>query len=85
MLFNKSLVSFVAAIALAGSVTASATPVRRNDGCSPGTGSLTCCESTTSFDDLTELEQLLFSILDPSLDVDLPIGVGCTLVGTLGW
>ena len=85
MLFNKSLISFVAAIALAGSVTASATPVRRNDGCSPGTGSLTCCDSTIYFGELSELEQIILSILDPELNDLVPIGVGCALAGVAGW
>ncbi|KAH8992168.1 hypothetical protein EDB83DRAFT_2683252 [Lactarius deliciosus] len=47
MLFYKPLVSLVTAIALASTVTASATPVRRNDGpqCNPQVQNLFCCES----------------------------------------
>ncbi|KAH9034045.1 hypothetical protein EDB83DRAFT_2417400 [Lactarius deliciosus] len=46
MLFYKPLVSLVTAIALTSSVTASATPVRRTDGCNPQAQNLFCCEST---------------------------------------
>ncbi|KAH9034043.1 hypothetical protein EDB83DRAFT_1786879 [Lactarius deliciosus] len=47
MLYHKPLVSLVTAIALASSVTASATPVRRNDGdqCNPEAQKAYCCES----------------------------------------
>lgn len=86
MLFHKSLISFVVAIALAGSVTASATPVRRNNpGCSPGTGSQTCCTSTTSFGSLTIVEQIALSILDGNLNDLLPVGLNCVLAGAGGW
>ncbi|KAF8267586.1 hypothetical protein EI94DRAFT_1305142 [Lactarius quietus] len=85
MLFHKSFISFTAAISLADSITASVTPVRRGDsGCSPGTGSLTCCDSTTSFGSLTLLQQTLLSILDPELNDILPVGLGCIADGTLG-
>ena len=87
MLFRKSLISFIATIALVGGVTASTTPVRKNDepGCNPSTGSQACCTSTTNFNSLTYLEQVALELLDINLDEDLPVGVGCVLAGTLGW
>ncbi|KAN0141178.1 hypothetical protein V8E53_000934 [Lactarius tabidus] len=80
MLFYKSFVSFVTAISLAGIVTASATPMRRTDGCNPGTGSLTCCDSTMA---VTGLTKGLFEPLGIQLNNGLPIGVGCVL-GSVG-
>ena len=92
MLFSNTLVSFVAAIALASSVTASVTPVRRGGGddgkpsqsCS--TGSLTCCSSSSSFAALPELIQSgLASVLDPNVLANAPIGLNCDATGLLGW
>ena len=88
MLFHKPLVSFVAAIALASSVTASATPVRRNGppaGQSCSTGSLTCCDSTSPFSSLSGLIKGLLDILVPDLNVNADVGLNCLLAGTLGW
>ena len=92
MLFSNTLFSFVAAIALASSITASVTPVRRgggNDGkpsqsCS--TGSLTCCTSSSSFATLPEVIQSgLASVLDPTVLANVPIGLNCDATGLLGW
>ena len=85
MLFYKSLISFVTAIALASSGTASATPERRQtQSCS--TGSLTCCTSSTPFTGLSEAAQSgLLGLLDPNLNLNLPIGLDCVVPGLLGW
>ena len=85
MLFYKSLVSFVTAIALASSVTASATPERRQTQiCS--TGNLTCCVTSTPFTGLSEATQSgLLALLDPNLNLNLPVGLDCVIPGLLGW
>ena len=84
MLFYKSLVSFVTAIALASGVTAAVTPERRQtQSCS--TGSLTCCTDSTPFTGLSEAEQSAIGLLDPNLNLDLPIGLDCIVPGLLGW
>ncbi|KAF8259869.1 hypothetical protein EI94DRAFT_1706731 [Lactarius quietus] len=84
MLFYKSLVSFITAIALAGSVTASVTPERRQTTQSCSTGSLTCCATTTPFTALSSAAQESLALLDPNLNLDLPVGLGCVLAGVLG-
>ena len=91
MLFHKPLVSLVAAIALASSVTASATPVRRNpppvtpDQCTTNHDQLTCCDSTSSFDDEpTVIKELLLSLV-ADLDVSLLVGTNCFITGTVAW
>jgi hypothetical protein len=78
MLFYKSLVSVVTAIALASSVTASVTPLRRGGGsstptCSAGTGSLYCCSS---------VDQSVFGGLLGLSDL---LDLGCLLAGVAGW
>ena len=93
MLFFNTLFSFLAAIALASGVMASVTPVRRGgdgDGGQPSqscsTGSLTCCDTSSDFEDFPEFFQSgLLSALDPDVDADAPIGVNCAAAGLLGW
>ena len=81
MLFSNTFVSFIAAITLAGSVTAIATP---RDSCS--TGTLTCCDSTSYFESLPEFVQSdLISALDPNVVANVPIGLNCAAAGILGW
>lgn len=81
MLFYKSLVSFVTAIALASSVTASATPERRQ---SCHTGSLVCCASTNSFSSVDPVLQDDLLVFDPNLDTSLLVGLVCVL-DVAGW
>jgi hypothetical protein len=89
MLFYKSLVSFVTAIALASSVTASVAPERRQytpPNCQVSSGSSTCCTTSTPFTGLSEGTQGgLLGLLGPNLNLNLPIGLDCVLPGTLGW
>ncbi|KAF8260084.1 hypothetical protein EI94DRAFT_1790146 [Lactarius quietus] len=85
MLFYKSLVSFVTAIALAGSVTASAVPERRQTTQSCSTGSLTCCVTSSPFTGLSEaIQEGLLALLDPDFNINLPVGLGCVAAGVLG-
>jgi hypothetical protein len=95
MMFSNTLVSFIAAIALASSVTASVAPVRRgggNDGngskptqsCS--TGSLHCCDSASNFEDQpTVVQGGLLNALSPNVLANVPIGVNCVASGVAGW
>jgi hypothetical protein len=86
MLFHKSLVSFVAAIALASSVTASVTPERRQwSSCQASSGSSTCCTNTSPITSLSTAAQGLLALISPNLNLDLPIGLNCVLPGLLGW
>ena len=93
MLFFNTLFSFLAAIALASGVMASVTPVRRGgdgDGGQPSqscsTGSLTCCDSSSYFEDYPEFFQSgLASVLDPDVVANAPIGLNCDATGLLGW
>ena len=69
MLFNKSIISFVAAIALASSVAASLPSCK--------TGTLTCCTTKESFSSLQAQQQQSLKQLDPSVNPDLSVGVNC--------
>ena len=68
MLLNKSIISVVAAIALASSV-ASLSPCK--------TGTLTCCVTKESFSSLQAQQQQSLKQLDPSVNPDLSVGVNC--------
>ena len=90
MLFSNTLVSFVAAIALASSVTASTTQLRRQENSNPGSSDCdaegaTCCTTTSSILDAPEdvLDALL--ALGSLVNILAPVGTGCTLAGTAGW
>ena len=86
MLFHKPLVSLVAAIALASSVTASATPVRRTNPVPAqdcDTNNLTCCSSTSTLGALGILGTLLSLV--PGVNANLLVGLTCTLTGTVAW
>src|ERR1700761_2969264 len=92
MLFFNTFVSFVATIALASSVTASTTPVRRDGGGVSGSGNdcnaqgALCCTTKTDFAFAPLIDQeLLAGILDPIVDALVPVGLGCALAGTAGW
>ena len=93
MLFFNTLFSFLAAIAFASGVMASVTPVRRGGGGDGGqptqscsTGSLTCCQSSSYFEDLPSVFQdSLVSVLDPNVFANAPIGLSCDATGLLGW
>ncbi|KAF8261213.1 hypothetical protein EI94DRAFT_1746491 [Lactarius quietus] len=79
MLFHRSLISFVAAMAMASSVTAFAV-----QNCGTGTGSLTCCGSYTLFSELSSGDQNLFAALDPNLEITLSVGQNCAAPGSQG-
>ncbi|KAF8268503.1 hypothetical protein EI94DRAFT_1727667 [Lactarius quietus] len=82
MPFHKSLVSFVTAISLAwlaSSVTAATIP-----SCGPGQGTLTCCGSTTSFQNLTPAEQTALSVADLQLNTNLAVGLNCMVASHVG-
>jgi hypothetical protein len=92
MMFSNTLVSFIAAIALASSVTASVAPVRRGGGgggkptqsCS--TGSLHCCDSASNFEDQpTDIQSGLLNAVSPNVLANVPIGVNCVVSGVAGW
>jgi hypothetical protein len=94
MLFSNTLVSFIAAIAMASSVTASVTPVRRGGGDdgngkptqSCTTGSLHCCDSASNFEDQpTLIQEGLLSALSPGVLANTPIGLNCLASGVAGW
>ncbi|KAF8259122.1 hypothetical protein EI94DRAFT_1707379 [Lactarius quietus] len=73
MLFNKSLISFVAAIALATSVTASC-----------NAGSPACCGSAINFDSLSPLQQVALLNLDSNVNEDLKVGMNCVAASSQG-
>ncbi|KAF8267455.1 hypothetical protein EI94DRAFT_1730620 [Lactarius quietus] len=83
MLFQQTLISFVTAMALASSVTASAILGRKGATCGPGTGSLLCCNSSSPFSELPSDEQavitqLQFTELNSNLNTSLIVGSDCT-------
>ncbi|KAF8264049.1 hypothetical protein EI94DRAFT_1739282 [Lactarius quietus] len=91
MLFNKSIVSFFATIALASSVTASVAPGSQGDqvkarGVFPSCamGNPTCCGSTKSFSNLGPAQQNELLTLDSDADDSLPVGLKCVAAGRRG-
>ncbi|KAF8264050.1 hypothetical protein EI94DRAFT_1788187 [Lactarius quietus] len=89
MLFNKSIVSFFAVIALASSVTASVAPGSQGDQvkarsgastCSKGT--LACCGSVESFGSLTSTQQSKLRSLDHNVNAGLNVGLNCVAAGS---
>ncbi|KAF8264908.1 hypothetical protein EI94DRAFT_1737405 [Lactarius quietus] len=81
MLFQRSLISFVAATALASVVrfvTASAILGPRGTLCNPGTGILLCCNSSVPVINLSDTLQSTLKTLDPNVDTTLNVGVECT-------
>ncbi|KAF8264048.1 hypothetical protein EI94DRAFT_1788185 [Lactarius quietus] len=85
MFFNKSIVSFIAAIALATSVTAFATPARQAvPSCNAGSGSLACCGSSEPFGSLTLAQQNELISLDTNLNKNLNVGLNCAGAGSQG-
>ena len=88
-MFSNTLVSFVAAVALVGSVTAAVTPrwgqPQPQPGQSCSTGSLSCCASIAPFSSVSEQFGGLLSGLDPTVNADVPIGLDCILDGVAGW
>ncbi|KAI9433849.1 hypothetical protein H4582DRAFT_2101225 [Lactarius indigo] len=78
MLFYKPLVSLVTAMALAGTVTASATPVRRNDPqCQAQNQNLSCCTEGGPLSTLTAPVKVLGALL--GLDLDTVVAVDCVV------
>ncbi|KAF8271999.1 hypothetical protein EI94DRAFT_1719412 [Lactarius quietus] len=85
MLFNKSIVSFFAAIALASSVTAAGQQVKAQDvvpTCS--TGSPTCCGSTIPFSGLTPAQKTELHSLDSNVNEGLNVGLNCVVANGQG-
>ncbi|KAN0128628.1 hypothetical protein V8E53_013547 [Lactarius tabidus] len=93
MLFHKSIISFVAAIILATSVAAAATPAPQLTGtgnpnqgssnapsCNPGSNP-TCCASLTHFFTLSDGDQASLKALHSNLDPTLPVGDQCSAAG----
>ncbi|KAF8256873.1 hypothetical protein EI94DRAFT_1762233 [Lactarius quietus] len=74
MLFHQPLVSLVAAISLASSITAAT--VQAPPSC-PSSGSLTCCVNTVPYYSLSYDEKDALGQLDSNLDTNLPVGIDC--------
>ncbi|KAH8995821.1 hypothetical protein EDB86DRAFT_1067297 [Lactarius hatsudake] len=83
MLFHKPLVSLVTAMALASTVTASATPVRRTtpgEQCTANAQQLYCCtEGTGPLNSFGILGTIIHGLL--GIDLTAVVGVECTLTG----
>ncbi|KAI9433853.1 hypothetical protein H4582DRAFT_1982937 [Lactarius indigo] len=78
MLFYKPLVSLVTAMALAGTVTASATPVRRNDPrCQAQNQDFYCCTEGGPLSTLSAPVKALGVLL--GLDVNAIVAVDCVI------
>ncbi|KAI9433850.1 hypothetical protein H4582DRAFT_1982926, partial [Lactarius indigo] len=78
MLFYKPLVSLVTAMALAGTVTASATPVRRTDPqCQAQNQNLYCCTEGGPLSTLSAPVKVLGALL--GLDLSTVVAAGCVL------
>ncbi|KAI9432682.1 hypothetical protein H4582DRAFT_1992166 [Lactarius indigo] len=76
MLFYKPLVSLVTAMALASTITASATPVRRSDPrCQAQNGSLYCCAEVGPLSTLEPSVGYIGGLL--GLYPDIVVGVDC--------
>ncbi|KAF8270157.1 hypothetical protein EI94DRAFT_1798387 [Lactarius quietus] len=100
MLFNKSIISFFAAIALASSVTAAVTPNGNTNNPTTGsqnqqanaqnvvptctTGTPTCCDSVEPFGSLTLAQQTELRGLDTNLNTGLNVGLNCAAAGSQG-
>ncbi len=86
MLFYKSLVSFVAAIALAGTVTASVTPVRRTTSSTSSTSicisgqQKRCCNSFGSINDPQFSQFGGFLSLFGNINPTTQLGIGCAVL-----
>jgi hypothetical protein len=82
LLFNdmlhKSLVSLIAAFAVATGVAASVTPVARG-GSDCNTGTESCCNTITNIDNPIIAE--LASLADIALPVDAAVPIGITCLG----
>ncbi|KAF8264907.1 hypothetical protein EI94DRAFT_408559 [Lactarius quietus] len=80
MIFQRSLISFAPAMALASIVrfiTASAMPGPRCDTCPPGTGNLLCCDTAIVFPQLSSGEQNLVVADDPNVNQAQIVGIQC--------
>ncbi|KAH9010786.1 hypothetical protein EDB85DRAFT_1187052 [Lactarius pseudohatsudake] len=88
MLFHKPLVSLVTAMALASTVTASATPVRRNDPsgtqCTANAQQLYCCTSGAApLNSFGFLGTLIHGLL--GINLDAVVALDCTLSALAFW
>jgi len=86
----KSLVSFIAAIAVTSGVAVSATPVARwtpppsNTNTECNTGSVACCDQVVSGNDPSATS--LGGLLGINIPVDVPVGLNCiSVVSSVGW
>ncbi|KAF8259119.1 hypothetical protein EI94DRAFT_1834584 [Lactarius quietus] len=98
MLFNKSIISFIDAIALATSVTATLAPAPTPHPapanqiwaqvvapiCNTGNSSPACCGSAIHFDSLTPQQQTELHSLDPDVIENLNVGMNCAAAGAQG-
>ncbi len=82
----KSLVSFIAAFAVASGVAVSANPVARDGGGSSqcNTGSVSCCDQVTSGGDPQAVAAA--KLVGITVGADVTVGLNCvSLVGTVQW
>jgi hypothetical protein len=83
----KSLVSFIAAIAVTSAVAVSASPVARGGGSTTNecdTGSVACCDQVVSGNDPSALS--LGALLGINIPVDVPVGLNCiSVISSVGW
>jgi hypothetical protein len=85
MLFQKSIVSFVAAIALATSVSATSIAARGVAPTCPSGLSPYCCDSEPAFTGLSADIQTKLTGAAPSLDQSKPLGQNCVAPPAQGW
>ena len=72
----KSLVSFIAAVAVTSGVAVSATPVARNGECN--TGSVACCDQVVTGG--SPSAATLAGLLGITIPIDVPVGLNCISV-----
>jgi hypothetical protein len=81
MMLHKSLISFIAALTVVTSVTASTTPAVRDGGSKCDTGSLQCCVMTAYSDN--KIVAALESLANIAIPADTSIPLGITCLGIL--
>ncbi len=85
MLF-KSLVSFIAAIAVTSGVAVSATPVARtgNSNTECNTGSVACCDQVVTGG--SPSATTLAGLLGITIPIDVPVGLNCiSVISAVQW
>ena len=91
MMLSKTLVSFIAAFAVATGVSAAATPEARGDSSPPAinqsqcnVGSVSCCNTVTTSNDPFVAQAA--GLLGIPLDIGGLVGLGClNLLGSTQW